>query len=109
MYHNDDYARPQNRDSVGRGIQWTRWIDQTNAGVAGPERRYSAPRIFWSTLDCQLFCVLNTWPPYLIIRSHHDHRQQQQARRIRRATILLIFLILAERIGEKDCMRFEDE
>jgi len=44
---------------------WIGWIDQTNAGVAGPERRYSAPRIFWSTLDCQLFCVLNTWPPYL--------------------------------------------
>jgi len=79
-------------------------MDQT--GVAGSGRRYSARRIFWSSLDYQLFCVLNTWPPYLIIRSHHDHRQQQQAR-IRRATILLIFL--AEIIGEKDCVQFGEE
>lgn len=81
-----------------------------HTGAAGLGRRYSARLIFWSALDCQLFCVLNTWPPYLIIRSHHDHRQQQQQQqqaRIRRATILLIFL--AERIGKKNCVQFGEE
>jgi len=73
------------------------WIDRRKR--RDDDILLTARLIFWSALDCQLFCVLNTWPPYLIIRSHHDHRQQQQQARIRRATILIF---LANRTKKKD-------